>query len=191
VWRRATVHQDSHVAFERRLYSVPWRLIGQSLWVRATAASVCVYTDDKRVATHDRNGAGLRSTKEEHLPEHRADLRHRSRTHWQERALKMGPEVGDYIREVFDSDPVLSQLRTVQAMVTHLERFPVERAKRACLRASFYGSYGYLALKKILQQRLDHEPLPVAMAPVATGAPPRFARKMSELFHGEVADEPN
>jgi transposase len=191
VWRRATVHQDSHVAFDRRLYSVPWRLIGQSLWVRATAKSVCVYTDDARVATHERNGPGLRSTKEEHLPEHRADLRHRGRPYWQERASKMGPEVAAYIREVFDSDDVLSQLRVVQAMVMHLERFPGERARGACLRASFYGSYGYVALKKILQQGLDHQPLPALTQPTPSVESPRFARKMSDLFHREVIDERN
>lgn len=193
VWRRATVHQDAHVAFDRRLYSVPWRLLGQSLWVRATASSVCVYTDDTRVATHDRNAPGLRSTKDEHLPAHRVDLRHRGRPYWQERASKLGPEVSDYIREVFASDEVLSQLRAVQAMVMHLERFPVERARRACLRAHHFGSYGYGALKKILQQGLDHEALP-SVVTVGSALPtetPRFARKMSDLFHREVVDEPN
>ena len=58
---------------------------------------------------------------ESHLPEHRADLRHRSRSSWQERADKMGDEVGRYVRATFDADDVLSQLRTVQAVVTHLE----------------------------------------------------------------------
>lgn len=35
----------------------------------------------------------------------------------------MGEEVARYVREVFDCD-VLSQLRAVQAIVTHLEKFP-------------------------------------------------------------------
>ncbi len=33
----------------------------------------------------------------------------------------MGDEVGRYVRATFDADDVLSQLRTVQAVVTHLE----------------------------------------------------------------------
>ena len=37
-----------------------------------------------------------------------------------------------YARSVFDSDDVLSMLRTVQAIVTHLEGFPRERAAAAC-----------------------------------------------------------
>src|SRR6185436_19060726 len=37
VWRKATVHRDTHIAFGRRLYSVPWRLVGTEVWVQATA----------------------------------------------------------------------------------------------------------------------------------------------------------
>ena len=190
IWRRATVHQDTHVAFDGRLYSVHWRLIGQSLWVRATVASVCIYTDSARVATHDRRGKGPRSTIESHLPEHRADLRHRNRGHWEERAAKMGAEVGEYIKEVFDSDDVLSQLRAAQAMVTHLEKFPVERAQRACRRAQHFASYSYGALKKILKDGLDLEPLPSEMSsPQPPLVAPRFARPMSDLIHPEVVHE--
>lgn len=194
VWHQATVHPDSHVCFERRLYSAPWRLIGQELWVRATPSTVAVYADDVRVATHPRRGPGYRSTIEDHLPEGRRELRHRSRDYWEQRAGQLGPEVGSYIHEVFDLDDVLSQLRTVQAMVTHLETFPVARARAACERARFFGSYNYRALKNILKKALDLQPLPPALLPAAPDLPtPRFARKLSELLALplEVTDEPN
>ena len=111
------------------------------------------------------------------------DYRHRARSYWEERADALGPEVGAYIREVFDSGDVLDQLRTVQAIVSHLVDFPPARAKAACLRASFYGSYKYGALKAILRKGLDFEPLP-NVAPVATPplAAPRFARNVRELL---------
>jgi transposase len=197
-WKEALVHRDSHVCFERRLYSVPWRLIGQTLWLRVTTSSVAVYADELRVATHDRRGQGVRSTVDDHLPAERADLRHRHRDHWVQRAERMGPEVHSYINEVFDSDQVLSMLRTVQAIVRHLETFPVERARRACARASFYGAHGYGALKGILAKGLDLEPLPVAIVPAVTSAStpspaPRFARRIAELLgtDSEVTNEPN
>jgi hypothetical protein len=94
----------------------------------------------------------------------------------EERADAMGDEVGQYVRTIFDSDDVLSQLRTVQAIVTHLETFPVHRARAACQRAAHYGSYGYGSLKTILRRGLDLEPLPEhkpAEPPLTT---PRFAR---------------
>jgi hypothetical protein len=182
VWQEAQVHRDSHVAFDRRLYSVPWRLIGQQVWLRTTAKDVTVYADDARVATHPRRGDGPRSTLDDHLPPERSPLRHRSRAYWEERAEKLGGEVLGYVREVFDSDDVLSMLRTVQSVVTHLEKFPRERAVAACLRAQHYGSTSYGVIKNILRQGLDLAPLPAASTAPALTAP-RFARPIGELLH--------
>jgi Mu transposase, C-terminal domain len=188
IWHQALVHRDSHVAFERRLYSVPWRLIGQRLWLRASTSSIEIYADDARVATHDRRGSGPRSTRDEHLPDERAPWRHRSRDFWEARADRIAPEVGAYVRAVFDHDDALSMLRTVQAIVAHLERFPRERAVGACLRAAHFGSYSYGAIKNILRDGLD---LVALTAPAATPAlaAPRFARHVDELLHANPHTE--
>lgn len=177
LWKLATVHRDSHVVFEKRLYSVPWRQIGRQVWIRATPTTVAVYFDDERIATHRRSGPGYRTTDDSHLPGERAAYRHRSREYWEQRAARLGDEVGALARAVFDSDDVLSQLRQVQAIVTHLERFPLERARGACRRANFYGSTSYQAIKNILTKALDLEPLPVTAAGSAVWADaPRFSR---------------
>jgi hypothetical protein len=180
VWRRATVHRDAHIVLDKRLYSVPWKHIGQVVWVRASAHTIMVFADDERVATHSRRGRGHRSTVEGHLPDHRAELRHRSRDYWEKRADGLGEDVGRYVRAIFDSDDVLSQLRTVQAVVTHLSSYPAERAQAACRRAEHFGSYGYAALKNILRRGLDLEPLPATTAPASPSlSAPRFARPAS------------
>src|SRR5262249_36229042 len=153
-------------SFDRRLYSVPWQHVGQGVWVRATASTVTIYAADERVATHERRGNSSRSTVDAHLPDDRVPWRHRSRAFWEARADRIAPEVGAYVRAVFDSDDVLSMLRTVQSTVTHLERFPRERAVAACARAAYYGSTSYGAIKNILRQGLDLQPLP---APASTG----------------------
>jgi transposase len=182
LWQDVLVHRDSHVAFDRRLYSVPWKLLGQRVWLRASAKDVTIYADDVRAATHARRGHGPRSTRDEHLPEERAPYRHRSRAFWEARADRLAPEVGAYVRDVFDSDDVLSMLRTVQAAVTHLEKFPRERAVAACLRAQHFGSRSYGALKNILRHGLDLQPLPNT-TPTSTLTTPRFARPIGELLH--------
>lgn len=194
LWKEATVHRDSHVEYERRLYSVPWRLIGTRVWLQATSDSVIVFANDERVATHSRRGEGPRSTVDEHLPEHRAPLRHRSRAWWEERAARIGPETALYVKDIFDSDDVLSQLRPVQAIVMHLERHPVERAEGASRRARHFGSFDYRSLKNILTRGLDLEPLP-ATAVAASSSPQesfRFARSAAELLNQwNPRDEPN
>ena len=173
---------------------MPWTHIGKEAWARGTPTSVMVYVDDERVATHSRRASHTRSTQDEHLPRHRADLRHRSREYWEKRADRIGPEVGEFIHEVFDADDVLSQLRTVQAMVTHLENFPPERGLRACQRARFYGNHTYQGLKDILRKALDLEPLPVQLSlDRARLAKPRFARPVNDLIPLplEITDAPN
>ena len=195
IWKKASLHADCHLAFGKRLYSAPWTLIGQSLWVRVTKNIVTVFAaDDERVATHDRNGPGPRSTFEAHLPEHRRDLRHRSRSYWEERAARMGDEVARYVHEVFECDDVLSQLRTVQAVVTHLEKFPVARARAACARAQFFANYTFQGLRNILQRALDLQPPPALASPPppANDVAPRFARPLASwaLRIKEVSGEP-
>jgi transposase len=190
VWQRAKIHRDSHVAFRGAMYSAPWNLVGKEVWVRADRSTLQLFCDDDRVAHHDLVKPGKRSTDDRHLPEHRGDYRHRARSFWEQRAHALGPEVGAYIREVFDSDDVLDQLRTVQAIVSHLADFPPERAKAACVRASFYGSYKYGALKTILRKGLDFEPLPTTTVAVATEPlkAPRFARNLREMLHHSTED---
>jgi transposase len=193
LWKQATVHQDSHVSYGGRLYSVPWQRVGQSVWLRATESTVAIFADDERIATHARRGVTHHSTCDEHLPEYRGDLRHRSRSYWEERAARIGPETALYVKEIFDSDEVLSQLRPVQAIVTHLERHPVGRAEGASRRARFFGSYSYQSLKNILVRALDLEPLPAAVAaPSSREESFRFARSAAELLQRwETEDEPN
>jgi hypothetical protein len=188
-WKEALVHRDCHVVFGKRLYSVPWRLVGKTVWVRATSSTVTIYADDARIATHDRRGRKPRSTQEEHLPEQRAPWRHRSQAFWEQRADQIGPEVGAYIREVFAADDVLSMLRTVQAIVTHLETFPPQRAIAAAERARFYGSHSYGAVKNMLRQGLDLQPLPLVVAQAPASASPRFARSIADLLHKQKENQ--
>ena len=194
VWKLATVHPDSHVEFDRRLYSVPWRLVGQKVWVCASDHSVEVHANDTRVATHGRRDIGRRSTDDLHLPVGRRDLRHRSEAYWLERADRLGEDVGAYVRAVFASENVLSRLRDVQAIVTHLETFPADRARAAARRAHAYGNMSYAGIKRILRDALDLQPLPTFVSP-AHGriTQPRFARSASELMakHHEADHEPN
>lgn len=183
VWKPAKVHVDAHVEVGGKLYSVPWRTIGKRVWVRSTSTTVQVYLDETRLATHDRVRKGRASTQEEHLPEGRRDLRHRHESYWLERADKVHAEVAEYVREVFASDDALSKLRDVQAIVAHLEKFPLARTLAAVRRARFYANYTYSGIRNILRDGLDYQPLPQVMTPTANDADrPRFARQPAEFL---------
>jgi DNA-binding CsgD family transcriptional regulator len=130
IWKAATVHPDCHVALRGHLYSVPWQLVHQKVSVRASTREVAIDHGGRCVATHERS-TRWRTTNEAHLPPARRDLRHRSRDVWEDRAQRIGPETLGLVRGIFEADPVLSRLRRVQAIVTHLERFPRARAEAA------------------------------------------------------------
>lgn len=174
VWKHATVHQNSHLVFGRREYSVPWRWVGSKVWVRATPSTVEVHAGDERVATHERRGTG-RSTQDAHLPEHRRDLRYRSMDHWKERAALLGRPVRDYVDAILASEGVQSQLRVVQGVVTALEEVPLERAHAAAERARFFGTLTHVGLRDILLHGLDHQPLPKPV-PAPPNRRPAFSR---------------
>jgi hypothetical protein len=66
-WKPAKPHLDCHVVFAAAYYSAPHRLIGQRLWVRATAWKVELFHEHTLVATHRRARPGQRRTLPEHL----------------------------------------------------------------------------------------------------------------------------
>ena len=182
VWKQAKVHPDSHVVVDRRLYSVPFRLIGQTVWVKAKGSSIAIFANDERVATHSTIDKGSRSTVESHLPEERAPWRHRSQSHWQTRATALGTEVGKLVEAIFAGQVGLSKLRVVQSIVSHLEPFPEERRNAACRRAVEFGNHTYQGIKQILLKGLDREHLP-SQQQLKFGAldKPRFSRSPSEF----------
>lgn len=190
-WRKAKVHRDSHVVFDKRLYSVPWRHLGREVWVRATPTSVDIYADDARVALHDRRGPGGRSTVESHLPSHRADLRHQGRDFWEKRARAIGDEVWRLTHTLFEDPDVLTPLRKVQAVVTLLESLPRDRAERVAHRALRFGVHDHRGIRDIVRKGLDFEALPPELFDELSAgrSEPRFTRPVSEMLAAKLESQ--
>ncbi|MBK8180453.1 MAG: IS21 family transposase [Planctomycetes bacterium] len=92
IWKLARLHSDSHVQVDGAFYSAPWKHLHQDLWVRCTKTSIAIWLGEEHLWTHARLPRGGRSTVREHLPEHRRDWCERSRSHWDGRAKRIGPE---------------------------------------------------------------------------------------------------
>ena len=187
MWKQARVHTDSHVQIDGAFYSAPWRFLHQELWVRCSEHSVSIYHQDEHVWTHARVARGTRNIVQEHLPEHRRDLRHRSREHWALRARKLGGDVERLVETIFGSDDVLLTLRRVQAVVTHLETFPATRANSAAKRALHFECTDYRGIKNILRQGLDLVALPDERKR-AWSVGSRFARKPTESLFAHTEE---
>ncbi len=179
VWKQVKVQRDCYVTFQNAYYSVPFRLVGQTVWVRGGTHSVQVYTADYQlVATHDRaRQAGQRLTHLDHLPPEKVPGLTLTRQTCRRQAEAIGPATAEVVNALLDHRPE-DRLRTAARLLRLAERFDPERLERACRRALHFGDPAYRTIKNILKQGLEAERLdPPAPAPPANA----FVRSPQEL----------
>lgn len=186
VWAKVKVHRDGHVQFDKCLYSVPFRLMGQTLWLKATAQLVTLYRDQEAVASHPRQTRpGARSTVPDHLPpEALAWNLHDTQWCLQE-AQRIGPQCHALIQALF-VDRVLVNLRAAQAVLRLEKPYGCQRLEAACARAVSFGSLRYRSVKAILAKGLDqttpHPATDTELADTYTRGG-RFCRYTQTLLH--------
>jgi transposase len=183
-WHRLKVHGNAHVQFEKCLYSVPFRLVRQTLWLKATDVTVEIYREHALVAVHPRlHIPGQRSTVDDHLPPEALAYK-LADPQW---CLKQAAAVGVHCRALIErlfAHRVLDNLRAAQGVVRMAKKFGPLRLEAACQRALAFDSPRYRTVKHILEKGLDQAAQPdlPGLAPVYTGAG-RFLRDTSKLLH--------
>ena len=157
-WAKPKVHRDGHVHYLKCLYSVPYRFIGEHLWLRATARTVGIYHGHELVATHLRAfRPGSRLTNDDHLPPNAIAYKSRTAEWCLEQARDVGDACHEVVRILFD-DQVMVNLRAVQGLVGLADKYGPGRLEAACRRALHYHNPRYQAVKTILNKGLDAEP---------------------------------
>jgi hypothetical protein len=182
MWKQATLHRDCYVVFEGSYYSAPYRLVGQTLWIRGGARTVELFTDDHQVvATHDRaSQPGERKTLLAHLPPHKIDGLVSGREACTAQAVSIGPATVEVVQHLLEHRPE-DRLHVAQRVLRLAERSGAERLERACVRALHYGTPDYPTLKRILATGLE-------IAPLQTTEPQALPRNLTFLRHaGEFA----
>ena len=185
-WKCVKLHRDCYLVFDRAYYSVPFRLVGQRLWVRGGTREVQIYTGDYRlVATHPRaQQPGQRMTTLDHLPPQKVPGLVLSRHACRLQAAEIGPATRQVIDGLLDHRPE-DRLRTAGRLLKLAGRFSPERLEAACARALRFDDPAYMTIKRILEQGLDREELPSTKP-----APPAltFVRTAAELLGHLVGD---
>jgi transposase len=180
VWSRVKVHGNCHVQYEKAYYSAPFRLVRQHLILSATDNSVKLYHELKLVAVHPRlRRPGQRSTVEDHMPPEALAYKMQDPQWCLRQAESTGPACHGFIRRLFASR-VLDNLRAAQGVIGLGKKYGLARLEAACNRALHFDNVQYRAVKNILTQGLDRQPLyeqsnVIALAPAYTGAA-RFLR---------------
>lgn len=164
VWAKGRVHGNGHVQFEHCHYSVPFRLIRETLWLQVTANTVRIYHGHALVATHPRQlRPGSRSTVDDHLPPDAQAYLMRDPQWCLQAAKRVGPSCLLVIEALF-SRKVLDHLRAAQGVVRFADHFGAARLEAACTRALRFDSPTYRTVKKILSEGLDQRQLDLALA---------------------------
>lgn len=157
-WAKVAVHRDAHVSFELALYSVPARLIGQKLWLRASLNTVQCFAEHELVATHVRTSAGRRSTVRDHLPPDAQAFAMADPQYCLAQAARIGPHCRAVIEHLF-ADRVLDHLRSAQGVIRLEKKFGSGRLESACQRAMAFADPRYRTVKTILDKGLDSSPV--------------------------------
>ncbi|NML17034.1 IS21 family transposase [Azohydromonas caseinilytica] len=181
-WHRVTVHRDCHVAHERALYSVPFTLVGKTLWLRATDTAVFVYHEHQLVATHRRaQRPGERVSVRDHLPPEAQLFFAHDRAWCLQQAREIGTACAELIEQML-TDRILERLRAAQGVLRMRDTYGAERLEAACARALLHASPFYRTVKTILAGGYDRQPLSVAELGHVHAPGARFVRSAQLLF---------
>ncbi len=180
VWKMTKLGRDCHVTFEKSYYSAPFRLVGQPLQMRVTAAKVELYDGNcVLVATHSRAGEpGSRATLADHLPPQKVAGLVRSREQLLGEAQQVGPQTAKAVQMLLDERP-LDRTQMVQRILRLAGRFSVERLEAACARGLYFDDVRYSTLKRMLDRGLEAHATP--QFPTADGGTLVFARSQEEF----------
>lgn len=169
-WRRAKVNIDYHIEVraDRHYYSVPYRLAGEAVDVRLSAATVEVFQAHRRVASHARRFTPGYSTEAAHMPES-----HRRHGEWTPSrvvawAAKTGPATAKLAEAVMAARRHPEQgFRSCLGIVRLAQRYGADRLEAACERALAVRAHSYRSVESILRSGLDRQPLPAESPPRA------------------------
>jgi len=163
-WKQAKPGIDYHIEVNQHYYSVPHRLVGQRLEVRAGSALIEVFHNGQRVASHPRQAKGGFTTLPEHMPKS-----HREHRQWHPgRFLNWAKEIGPCTLEVVkrqltDRPHPEHGYRACLGLLNLAKRYTRNRLEAACGQALTLGSPSYRSIHSILDKGLDRQPQPEQM----------------------------
>jgi transposase len=159
-WRAARVNIDYHVDVEHHLYSVPHRLIHQTVDLRLSATTLEVFQRGTRIWVHRRSHRPGYTTVAEHMPH-----AHRAHLEWSPSRLirwgaTVGPQTAALVEQILASRPHPEQgYRSCLGLLRLAKQYGPERVEAASARAVLVGARSYRHVEAMLKHGLDRVPL--------------------------------
>ena len=174
IYACAKVHRDHHIEVAKALYSVPGRLIGARVEVRADRALVRIFHRGQLVKVHPRQAPGRRCTDPTDLPADKSVYAMRDLTRLQAMAASHGAAIGAYAAALLDTPLPWTKMRRVYALLGLVKKWGAERVEAACASALDHEVINVSLIGRMLERGVEH----TAMQPALPGTviPGRFAR---------------
>lgn len=153
------VHMDGHIQLNNAYYSVPARLLTETVEVRYTERLLKVYFGTNLEAVHKIKEPGWWSTTPEHRPAHKPARAEAYEINLLARAERIGPGAAAWARSVIETRGPRSY-RLIQGMLSLTRHHRKESVEWACKLAVNNGVYHYKSLKKLAEQAQDRERQP-------------------------------
>jgi transposase len=161
-WRKARVNINYHVQVDGHNYSVPYRLLHETLDVRLATATIEAFRKGERVAAHARSYIrGGYTTLKEHMPPG-----HRAYAEWSparfiQWASKIGADTARLVEKILASRPYPEQAYKACMGIMRLERdYEPARVEAAAQRALRFNACSYRSMQSILAAGLDRQTEP-------------------------------
>jgi transposase len=151
-WKRAKVHVDYHIEVDKRLYSVPYKLIGQTVDVRIGAKLIEIYHKGQWQAAH---AIGYKprdfATQPEHMPESHRGYVDRTQSQLQRRALAIGEATAAIIAQQPTRKTHPEQTYRSSLGILRLAKdYSAEQLEAACRRALELKTLSYRSIRDLI-----------------------------------------
>ena len=176
-WSQGVVRKEWRIMVNSAYYSVPFRLIGETVDICTTHSLVRIFHQNKEVALHERAGKKWEYKRNaEHAPPFEEAVLQSSRGG----LLALAEDVCPFTYQVAHtilSHPSVDKLRPVRLLLDLARKYSKERLEKACSRAFSCKLFSTLSVKNILENNLDSQPLEIHKPEKIVSLPrPRFAR---------------
>jgi transposase len=159
--KKARVHLDYHIEYNRHYYSVPYQLVKEEVMVHAGETSVAIFHQGKQVALHPRaHHQGGHTTDASHMAK-----AHQKQAQWTpQRFLSWATDIGEYTEAVIQHQLGSRRhpehgYRACLGLLSLTKKYGKKRLDAACKRAQHIGSMNYKSIESILRKSLDKVPL--------------------------------
>jgi len=172
LWATPRVARDHFAQVAKALYTLPTRLIGQTLTARADRALVRFYHQGALVKVHPRQPPGGKAIDRSDFPPEKTAYALRDVAFLQRQAAEHGAAIGRLAQVLLAGPLPWTRMRQVHALLGLVRRFGAARVEAVCADAVAVELFEVRRLKRMLEHATRPEPVR-ADAPVP---PARFLR---------------